>query len=559
MWDIREFLARYKKPNPQLRMFWACTHRTLRATELPILEQAGFRVVAEQLNYEVLNYIDSADYLDFKSKRVPGMSRQHQLYAERSRLYQRLGQLENQEKKFFNEHFDVIYCPTSLTIACSVAAWFRGTVVYRHFGSHFNLQSLNAQIDNCAPELVSQIIYCPIFDSLAKLPEAARFLAVKTLHASSSFDDINRSWDFDKSEKRISLTINEIGTSDSSREELRPFLGSRLSPRIKVYGKNDVSCVSNDVKQKLAIAGLLPRAEYLQQWLRSRLFVYWRQNPFHMHYTPLEAIAAGMPVLFSYDTPLAKENEYRGMSAQRLNELGACENFQELETRADQLFNNRQALESLSERQAELLAPFSRHSLEREAQELRTSCAPTCGGSQVRSPLSSDMKIIANASAKCVINAYTELKTAVPLSAFTIPLAPFAVASGHRVANHRGKSGISVDAESPRTNVLVLGRIDEPLNLMGQIRLRIQGVAFGEGEVVAAYEFWSLDGTHGRNQCSFEQERGQIEFNECLLSFENPVAILGVAFTFEGSGSLCIQTLDVRVDGGSEGVSAKAA
>ena len=167
-------------------------------------------------------------------------------------------------------------------------------------------------------------------------------------------------WSITSTADSVSTVIGNIGVFDDATREAQTLSESQVASNLKIFGKNQLSEVPDSIRLKTMIVGMLPRDEFMRQWLKSRLFIYWHRSNYHMHYTPLEAICAGMPILFSEENPLFRENLSLGLSREDLNELGACVDIEELEERVKILLEDSDKLLGLARAQKKLLTPFSR-------------------------------------------------------------------------------------------------------------------------------------------------------------------------------------------------------
>ncbi|USN46727.1 MAG: hypothetical protein H6626_10985 [Pseudobdellovibrionaceae bacterium] len=357
------------------RMYWACTHVTLRMTEVPLLLEAGFEVVPEEVNIEALNYKESLDYDNPSSPFYPNwedgctLGISERIFARRSRLSQRRGVFSEEEQLFFNANFDVIYLATDLSTAITIASWFKGTVIYRYFGTFGNLRPLS-EILEPFDDLPPNLLFVPIFQTLLELPGVERFSRTITLHGTVDSENFKNQWSITSTADSVSTVIGNIGVFDDATREAQTLSESQVARNLKIFGKNQLGEVPDSIRLKTMIVGMLPRDEFMRQWLKSRLFIYWHRSNYHMHYTPLEAICAGMPILFSEENPLFRENLSLGLSREDLNELGACVDIEELEERVKILLEDSDKVLGLARAQKKLLTPFSRSNVLEEASAL---------------------------------------------------------------------------------------------------------------------------------------------------------------------------------------------
>ena len=91
----------------KLRMFWSCSHVTLRDTEVPLLLKSGIEVIPEEPNEsiltkdEYLNYEDGEIYeINKKWRKSCSVNPKELAIIRRANLMRRKGFISEIEKKF---------------------------------------------------------------------------------------------------------------------------------------------------------------------------------------------------------------------------------------------------------------------------------------------------------------------------------------------------------------------------------------------------------------------------------------------------------------------------
>lgn len=368
----------FRKDKP--RMYWACTHVPLRYEEVEAAIDAGF---------EVIPALGSLGYLPFEQRYddenwslYPEWRASCSLPVNVCEAIRRvaldgahLSEISDEEKKLFNKYIDVIYIPSFPQSVAEVLGWFSGLVIFRSFGRISNFSSYSALCETNGIQLRNRIrdakfLFLPIFSSLIELEEPWMTQGASVLRGFVSESRLPFKWLGGESPAYISTIIKaDTYEANSSVEErflnLKKIVGTR---NCVVLGKNQRGFLENNIE----ITGFLDHSGFYSQIAQSRVFVYLGDDSYHLHFTPLEAIAIGVPVLFFQSSPLAQELlKERVIEASELTEIGALRSCEEISLALDKIFDDCGALARLASRQAEaVLKVFSRQRAVASFQEL---------------------------------------------------------------------------------------------------------------------------------------------------------------------------------------------
>lgn len=357
-----------------IRMFWACTHVTLRNVELPILIKAGFEVIPEEANPHVISRLEAASYDD--SEHPSNQLWQKRTCLEktivtalrRARLSERKGLLDPDEQKLFNQHVDVIYIPTFLETAVNAKSWFKGTVIYRYFGPFSNMESLEEMAVGLDRQIMRDIYCLPIFATLADHDIGNYFDRWSVMHSLTDAQNTPPPW-IGVQPNQSAVVVLSSAHMGEQLELARSLLPLARKIPITLMGKNTLELMPADILDSFEVSGLLERQEHFSRFSKARFVIYPNSSSHHMHYVPLEAIGAGIPLLCRDSIPLVKE--YQTLSEQKVHQIGGiADSHSSLLAMATELYHRPAALPAIAEVQKCLPIAFSPENIEQEARRL---------------------------------------------------------------------------------------------------------------------------------------------------------------------------------------------
>lgn len=370
------------------RMYFACTHVTLRATEVPVWLEAGLEVIPEEVDTAPLNVFEALQYDDPARHEVLRQCAAASTLPERAygalrrcRLRQRRGALSAEEQRFFNRHVDIIYVATDLELAVAIKQWFSGEVIFRYFGTFENLRNLAEMVAEHRPEDLAGIVCMPIFDSLYELGIARHFERSVTVHGFVGDAALSPRWLGIREDQPAVVVMNHVlsGTAQARMLGRMENLARRIP--IAVLGKNDLDRVPPAIGAAFDFKGILERRAFLEQFAAARMLIHPHAERYHNHYSNLEAVAMGIPVLFRTANPLYLEQPESLRQERPAEWFGAFETEEALFAAAERFYRDPEPLAALAERQRVLLGPYSRASV---MAEIRTAAALFAGARRPR-------------------------------------------------------------------------------------------------------------------------------------------------------------------------------
>ncbi|WP_085524177.1 hypothetical protein [Tuberibacillus sp. Marseille-P3662] len=349
------------------RIFWLCTHQTLRYEEVPLLMEAGAEVIPGLGESFWLKY--DPDYENETARLYPHWRKSCTLpthIVEKLRRIDILGKkgaLTPEEASFFNQWVDVIFISNYPEILGNVSKWFQGYVVFRVFGHGDyttyteQLRRLNVNIDQVVAN--DKYVWSPILSSLGKreLPQLSKNKFY--LNAFVSQERLGFQWAKDQSQPYLSTTISYLDGNPQAREIYEDFAERFGDIPYVVLGKNSKHAVKG-LSDK--VLGHLNDQQFFSKIAHSRMFVYFGLGSnYHLHYTPIEAIKMGVPVVFLEQSGLAQEARDHSVSRAKLKTIGMCSNPQEMKQFVQSHYHDFTALEQLAREQSQVLGKiFSR-------------------------------------------------------------------------------------------------------------------------------------------------------------------------------------------------------
>ena len=355
-------------------MFWACTHVTLRNVELHILAKAGFEVLPEEVNVDVVSRADALAYdnpdLEINKywRERTGLPNCVIDALRRSRLSERKGIISDDEKQLFNRYIDVIYIPSFLDIAVNVRHWFRGEVIFRYFGSFANLSSIKEMVKKFDRSEINNIYCLPIFETLEDHGVAEYFSRWSVMHSAVDAKYLPPRWTGIKPDQAAAVIMSPAHTGEGL-ELVRALLPLAKQIPILLLGRNKVEDLPADIREAFQVAGELGRDAYFAKFSSARFIIYPNASSYHMNYIPLEAIGAGIPLICRETIPLIKE--YRVSKTSEGAEIGGVSSsHSELMAMAEALYKSPDLLPVIAQSQLDLLNTFSPKLISKEAKKL---------------------------------------------------------------------------------------------------------------------------------------------------------------------------------------------
>jgi hypothetical protein len=345
------------------RIFWSCTHIALRYEEVPAAIDAGFEVIpsiGSMLHLPYEERFDDENMSLYPDWRLHCTLPSNVLECLRRVQFDNLSPptLSQQEIDLFNKYIDVIFIPSMPASVKYALSWFKGVVVFRVFGRIADFNSYSELCEGRSIDLKNYIradnfVLAPIFSNLADIEDYWLKLNVLVIRSCVSFSRIPFAWKRNESLPYVSTMIKRGVEANSTGKQRLDNLITSVGDNIlcKILGKQwpaDIAFLSENYK----FSGFLQHEDFFNDIANSRVFVYIGDDPYHLHFTPLEAISMGVPVLFHCNSPLCQELIRDGVIAEEeINDIGAYNSYEEIYHVLNRHFNDFDYLSNLSNNQ----------------------------------------------------------------------------------------------------------------------------------------------------------------------------------------------------------------
>lgn len=354
------------KPNNKLRLLYGASHRILRFEEIPLFIQAGFEVIPVTIHWDIFKTQEpGADdpthplYPNWKetcslSEEIIKKIQSIDLFKYKN-LNAESGRITKAQADLLNQYIDIIYIPNLLPAAPRILTWFKGLTLFRIYGegkimtydewaqqSGVNLKTLK-QYDQ-------RYIAMLMLHSLNGI-EHQSILGKNIFHVSPcvSKSRLPKRWKAEKATKICNTALSYIHENPHWTDIYREFSSLFQDTPIRFLGKNNKNIP--ELKQDERVTGMIAdEIEYLELLTDCRCLIDPGSSPFHTHYTPLEAIHMGIPVIFLESSGMAQEI-LRIIPKSELKNCGMCHDFEEMKHIVTNCLNDFVFAKTISEKQ----------------------------------------------------------------------------------------------------------------------------------------------------------------------------------------------------------------
>ncbi|PGZ06206.1 hypothetical protein COE30_21870 [Bacillus cereus] len=343
------------------RVYWLCTHQTLRYEEVPLLIEAGTEVIPclgdpFWLKYDS-NYDNESDRLYPHWRKSCTLPTNIVEKIRRINILEKKGKLNPDETKLINQWIDVMFISNYPDILENITKWYQGYIIFRVFGHGDyttytkEMTNLNINIDKLVE--TDKYVWCPILKSL-DVPEDSRITKNKFyLNAFVSSERLGFKWQGRDSKPFISTTISYLDGNPAANKIFKDFNEKFSNIPFVVLGKNSKNVVKG-ISEK--VIGHTEDNLFYSKITESRMFVYFGLGSnYHVHYTPIEALSMGVPTVFLEKSGLAQEARANGVSNSVLKTIGMCSDTEEMKEFVLKTMNNFTELEKLADNQSSIL------------------------------------------------------------------------------------------------------------------------------------------------------------------------------------------------------------
>ncbi len=308
-------------------MLWFSSHTTLAAEEIPLLLEAGFRVIPLLTDFWTYQYdpsIDGRICNQWKESVDLPPHIVHKLQSLPICANEGQNEISGEVAQLLNKHVDVCYVTVLPNLAIRLAQVFDGTVMFRPFGhGELNTYTRIAAHYRADINLVPKspnFMWTPILSTLQE-PEDPR-LCHQTNHL-GAFVSPERlgpvRWSAGASQPYVVETIPRITKQNYYMDMYRQYQRDHGHLPIKILGGNPPQGGS---LLDPNIVGFLDDHDYYRYAAQARVSIYHGKSRYHVHYHPIEFMALGVPVLFHENSAIAAEGMHAGMSSAELQAAG---------------------------------------------------------------------------------------------------------------------------------------------------------------------------------------------------------------------------------------------
>lgn len=350
----------------KLRIFYGASHRVLRFEETPLFIQAGFEIIPARIHWD-----------HFKNQEPHADDPAHPLYPnwrETCSLseeiikkiqsvdlfkYQNLntesGRISKAQADLLNQYIDIIYIPNLLPAVPRILTWFKGLTLFRIYGEGkimtYDEWAEQSGVDlNLLKKYDQRYISMPMLYSLNGI-EHQSILGNHIFHLSPcvSKSRLPKRWKGEKAKKICNTALSYIYENPHWTEMYHELCTLFQDKPIQFLGKNNKHLP--ELKNDARVMGMIADdSDYLDALIDCRCLIDPGNSPFHTHYTPLEAIHMGIPVIFLESSGMAQEI-LRVIPKSYLENCGLCHDFIEMRNIALNCLNDFAYAKQISDKQ----------------------------------------------------------------------------------------------------------------------------------------------------------------------------------------------------------------
>ena len=283
------------------RLLWLCTHRTQWREELTLLLEAGFEVIPAHFGHRLFPFnVNPEDPYYVQTWR-----QQCSLSPEiRDQLHSVDWHQEVSAElpRLACQVFEGVIIESHLDTVLRFARWFPKPIFYRVFGrggdrSYSDYYGAAAIAELTQTPAYRQGLYhwCPILPTLAHAEIEALVLNEVVLEPFVSSERLAAPWRAESSEPYVAMVLSRIQQVECYVNKYRQITSRfRQAPPLplRILGGNEPGSFDDP-----EIVGALPDRDYFQIMARGRVFFYQGESQVLLHWSVLEALAMGIPVV----------------------------------------------------------------------------------------------------------------------------------------------------------------------------------------------------------------------------------------------------------------------
>lgn len=355
-----------KNINKKLRILYCASHRILRFEEVSLFIKAGFEVIPVKIHWNELTEqepgADDPEHVFYPKWRetcsIPDdiiekiQSIDILKYQD---LNQKGGKITYYEACLLNKWIDIIYIPNLLPAVPNVLTWFNGLTLFRVYGEG-KIMTYDEWATTSKTDLSVLRRYDVRYATMLMLhslngPEHASILGSNVFQVGPCVTKsrVHGKWKGKHSTKVCNIALSYIERNPHWTEMYHTFCQEFNDIPLRFLGKNskDIKAVKKDER----IVGIInDDGAFIDMLTDCRCLMDSGTSPFHTHYTPIEAIMMGIPVIFLESSGMAQEI-LRVIPKEDLLDCGMCENLSQAKEKIEHCLNDITYAEQIACRQ----------------------------------------------------------------------------------------------------------------------------------------------------------------------------------------------------------------
>lgn len=332
----------------QRRILWILNHKTLLPAEVPILESLGFEVFAPASTPSGEEFSSATG----RHSKPSTMSAKHHAKLRRHRFYTDPWPLDL--IKIINNKFDLIVTSAIEVPLLQSLKHFNGPIVARVFGREAELTYAKLFQHYGCSDLIkiaaTRFVLGQAYPNIAAIEEDFLKQRAQTIGCGVP----QYIWDKQNTWKRtrddLLFICPRIASSPYYLEEyqkIKKFFGTTV---------HTILGAQTGPVDDQSVVGFLRDDEFFSLYGSAAAFVYISAEERHLHYSPIEAMITGMPVLYMQGSMLAT------IAGTMLP--GECSSLDDMRKKSDRLVGSDKGLqESIIAGQSRILPPFKQNAV----------------------------------------------------------------------------------------------------------------------------------------------------------------------------------------------------
>lgn len=331
------------------RILWLLNHDTLSKFELPLIRDLGFEVFTpKNVPKEILQQSGSRTYEYDQTLTIPVRDLEK---LNNFNFYEN-SKFPFHINRIINQHFDIAIVMYNFHTIENIVNYFQGIIFTRAFGlgndiKYFDItEQFSHNLLLKMQQIKERFYFSHCYESIAEneigiYRDKSVFMP---LGLPIDFYDIEDSWKGGLN--KVLFFCSRINIFEESKRIYNKFKQDFEGFDYLVVGNQPIP-VNDD-----RVTGFLQREELNNYYKECKVMFYHSTYPRHLHYHPLEAIIAGMPLIYMDKGLLSSLGGTR--------QTGRCKSISEARQKIKRILNNdTQLIEDIRKDQKEILYKFS--------------------------------------------------------------------------------------------------------------------------------------------------------------------------------------------------------